>query len=165
MIKSYLKILRILFCALGVLCFSTQGMATDVTIKENSKEYFVYLKSDEANLRTGPSKKHAIKWIIKNKGEPLRVTMKFEQWVKVKDIEGDDGWLLESLVTTAPQKVIISGDKLVLMYKKPDIASKKLARLQKNLRVKIHKCTKDEWCNISIHDQKGWVEQKFIWGI
>ena len=131
----------------------------------NFKEYFVCLKSGEVNLRTGPSKKHPIKWVIKHPGEPLKVIAKFEQWIKVSDIDGDEGWILDALASYKLQGGIVVESKLVTMYKRPDISSQKIVKLQQKTRLRVNKCIENKWCSVSIKDFKGWVLQKYLWGV
>ena len=131
------------------------------------KERFVYFKSDEINLRIGPSKKYAIKWVIKSKYEPVLAIAQFEQWTKVRDIDGDEGWVMDSLISNEAQGSIIQSTegKMPVMYKRPDPSSKKIVRLQPRVRVKVRKCNDKGWCEVSINDFKGWVQRKNLWGI
>jgi SH3-like domain-containing protein len=158
MTRNYLRTFKIL-----VMIFTmVSGYYSNAS---NFKEYFVYLKSNEVNLRTGPSKKYPIKWVIKHPGEPLRVIAKFEQWIKVRDIDEDEGWVMDAFASPKLQGGIIVGSKLVTMYKRPVTSSQKIARLEQKVRVKVNKCIETEWCSISIKDFKGWVPQKYLWGI
>lgn len=129
----------------------------------NSK--FVYSKPDTLNLRVGPGKKYPIKWVIKNRGEPLKVLTKFEQWLKVNDVDGDEGWVMEYLTTTKIQDAIVmSSDKFIFLYKRPIISSEKLVKISPRVRVKVKKC-KEGWCNIYIQDFKGWIQKSHLWGV
>ncbi len=129
------------------------------------QEHFVYLKSPEVNMRSGPSKKYPIKWVIKSLREPLKVSAKFEEWIKVRDVDGDEGWVMSYFTSSRLQGAVIISNSPVLLYKKPDLLSPKIAKLKKNVRVKIIKCQEENWCNISINDFKGWVLQRYLWGI
>ena len=51
----------------------------------------------------------------------------------------------------------------LIMFKKPTIYSRPLARLQKGKLCKIKKC-KDEWCKIKIENYVGWVKKESLWG-
>ena len=52
---------------------------------------FASLKTDRVNLREGPSKDHATKWVYERAGLPVEITAEFEIWRKVRDSEGVEG--------------------------------------------------------------------------
>ena len=60
---------------------------------------FASLKTDRVNLREGPSKDHATKWVYERAGLPVEITAEFEIWRKVRDSEGVEGWVLHSLLS------------------------------------------------------------------
>ena len=60
---------------------------------------FASLKTDRVNLREGPSKEHATKWVYERAGLPVEITAEFEIWRKVRDLEGIEGWVLHSLLS------------------------------------------------------------------
>ena len=53
---------------------------------------FVSLKSDEANLRTGPGREYPVIWQYRKKGVPLLVEAEFGVWRKVVDHDATSGW-------------------------------------------------------------------------
>ena len=60
---------------------------------------YASLKTDRVNLREGPSKDHATKWVYQRAGLPVEITAEFDIWRKVRDSEGAEGWVLHSLET------------------------------------------------------------------
>ena len=46
---------------------------------------FASLKTDRVNLREGPSKDHATKWVYERAGLPVEITAEFEIWRRVRD--------------------------------------------------------------------------------
>ena len=60
---------------------------------------YASLKTDRVNLREGPSKDHATKWVFQRAGLPVEITAEFEIWRKVRDSEGAEGWVLHSLLS------------------------------------------------------------------
>lgn len=123
---------------------------------------FVSLKSNEVNLRAGPSKNYPIKWVIKNKGEPVEVVTEFEQWREIRDKDGDSGWVHETMLSGSRQ-VIVTGSEHRILYRGVD-GNKKLAKLEPGLRVKLLTC-KEARCYISVGDHKGWIERGAVWGV
>jgi len=60
---------------------------------------YASLKTDRVNLREGPSKDHATKWVFQRAGLPVEITAEFEIWRKIRDSEGVEGWVLHSLLS------------------------------------------------------------------
>jgi SH3-like domain-containing protein len=60
---------------------------------------FVSLKSDEVNLRSGPGRDYPTQWVYRRAGLPLEVIKEFEGWRQVRDAEGAEGWVLQSLLS------------------------------------------------------------------
>ncbi len=61
--------------------------------------YWVSIKADEARMRTGPSTEFPVKWVFKRKLLPLKVVAVHEDWRKIQDPDGDQGWMHLSLIS------------------------------------------------------------------
>ena len=60
---------------------------------------FVSLKSDRVNVRGGPSKDHEVVWVYARAGLPVEITAEFENWRRIRDWEGAEGWVYHSLLS------------------------------------------------------------------
>ena len=124
---------------------------------------FVSLKSNVANLRVGPSINYPIQLRYTQKNYPLEVIDEFDTWRKIKDHQGNKGWLHKSL---------IKGDRNVLSFAKSENGlgiynrpNGKVIGLVKSRNIlKLNICLKN-WCNIEIEKIKGWVLKEDIWGV
>ena len=58
---------------------------------------FVSLKSDKVNVRAGPTKDHEVTWVYTRTGLPVEITAEFENWRRIRDWEGAEGWVYHSL--------------------------------------------------------------------
>ena len=86
-VKSILLVL--FFCLLNNNSYSNEiGQVTGYKIPR-----FVTLKSDEVNVRIGSSTNYPIilKYITKNM--PIEITDEYERWRKIRDREGNEGWI------------------------------------------------------------------------
>ena len=59
---------------------------------------FVSIKSDECNVRRGPSLSHKIDWVFTRKGMPVEITAEYGHWRRVRDRDGVGGWVHYSLL-------------------------------------------------------------------
>jgi len=60
---------------------------------------FVSLKSDKVNVRAGPTKDHDVAWVYNRAALPVEVTAEFENWRRIRDWEGAEGWVYHSLLS------------------------------------------------------------------
>ena len=79
-----------------LLSFSLNAKTGTVTGLEIPR--FVSLKSNEANLRVGPSTNYPIKLMYITKNLPVEIIDEFDAWRKIKDHNRNIGWLHKSLI-------------------------------------------------------------------
>ena len=150
--KHYLIILVLFF---SVLFFFSKSFA-------NENVNFLSLKNNEVNLRQGPSFKYPIKFIYKKKYLPVEILDKSETWRKIKDFKNNSGWIHASQLSK--KKSAICKKNNSVLYKKPTIFSKPLAKLEIGRLVLIKKC-KAKWCKITSDGYKGWIFKNVLWGV
>ena len=127
---------------------------------------FASLKTDRVNLREGPSKDHATKWVYERAGLPVEITAEFEIWRKVRDSEGVEGWVLHSLLSgrrtglVAPKK---KGENSKL-YVRASTSADLAATLQSGVIVNVRRCD-GAWCLVDGDGFKGYIEQEKLWGV
>ena len=157
MLKSVLTIL-FFFIFNNILQANEIGQSTGYKIPR-----FVSLKSDQVNLRIGSSTNYPIilKYVTKNM--PVEITDEYARWRKIRDIQGNEGWISKDLLQGDRFVIIIKNNKSkVYMYSKPNgIPVGEIGEL--NI-VKIKTCLK-KWCKIKFNNHKGWVHKKKLWGI
>ena len=93
---------------------------------------------------------------------PLKVLGEYEGWYKVVDKDNDEGWVSKNLTMKARYVIVKNGTQI--LYKKDDLESNPIFRLEENVVAKLDKCEKD-WCKVEVNDKSGWLESKNIWGI
>lgn len=123
-------------------------------------EYFLTLRNEKVNLRMGPSFEYPIKIIYKKKYLPVSIKEQSDNFRKIQDHENNSGWIHISQLSK--KKAGITKGEMIL-YKRPTIFSKPLAKVEKGRLVLISKC-KDNWCKIKTENYSGWLKKKDIWG-
>jgi SH3-like domain-containing protein len=128
---------------------------------------FVSLKSDKVNVRKGPATDQAIVWVFSRAGLPVEVIAESDNWRRVRDSEGADGWVFHSLLS-ARRTVLItpwSKDKTTVpLYSSKSTSSRAVAALQPNVLGNVMSCD-GEWCELSVQDYTGYVQQDQLWGV
>lgn len=127
---------------------------------------FVSLKSDHVNVRGGPTKDHEVAWVYTRAGLPVEVTAEFENWRRVRDSEGAEGWVYHSLLAGKRTVTISTRAKgeLASLYEDADPGSEIAARLQDGVTASVKRCN-GAWCRIAGRGFDGWIEQTRLWGV
>ena len=60
---------------------------------------FVSLKSDQVNVRGGPDQGPRRDWVYTRAGLPVEITAEYENWRRIRDWEGAEGWVYHSLLS------------------------------------------------------------------
>src|SRR5271163_2071582 len=127
---------------------------------------FASLKTDRVNLREGPSKDHATKWVYERAGLPVEITAEFEIWRKVRDSEGVEGWVLHSLLSGRRTALVTPNKKgeNSKIYARASASAELAATLQAGVIVNVRNCD-GSWCLVDGDGFKGYIEQVKLWGV
>jgi SH3-like domain-containing protein len=127
---------------------------------------FVSLKAEKVNVRRGPSSDHPVAWVFQRKGLPVEIIAEFENWRRVRDSDGEEGWILQSMLAGKRTAVVAPwrGQQLTLLHSAPNKASSVYARLEAGAMGEVSNCT-GKWCEITAGGYDGFVEQDMLWGV
>jgi len=127
---------------------------------------YVSLKSDRVNVRAGPTKDHDVAWVFTRSGLPVEITAEFENWRRIRDWEGAEGWVYHSLLSGRRTAVVMprSKDDLVSLNESPETTGSVTAKLQSGVVAVVKRCN-GSWCRISGEGFDGWIPQERLWGV
>ena len=110
----------------------------------------------------------------------MEIIAEYDQWRKIRDINGEGGWAKSSLLSGNRSVIIVSNNVVPLFSRPQDLSNQDnkdifemaekseqrsiIAKLAPNLRCAFIKC-KGDWCHITCQSYKGWVLRKLVWGI
>jgi SH3-like domain-containing protein len=157
--------LAAVFMAVPAAAGQTAGDLTTGSVSGLPVPRFVSLKSDRVNVRSGPNKDQDVRWVYTRTGMPVEITAEFENWRRIRDWEGAEGWVYHSLLSGKRSAVVVPDLKndLVPLYEKPDPKSPETARLQSGVLGQLKSCT-GNWCEFSGKNFDGWIRQERLWG-
>jgi SH3-like domain-containing protein len=108
-------------CLTGVLIVMSAGIAaaradTTGSIAAGSASglpvpRFVSLKADKVNMHIGPAKHYEVKWLYQRAGLPVEITAEFENWRRIRDSDGTEGWVYHSLLSGRRTGVVMARSK------------------------------------------------------
>ncbi len=127
---------------------------------------FVSLKAEKVNVRRGPSSDHPVAWVFQRKGLPVEIVAEFENWRRVRDSDGEEGWILQNMLSGKRTAVMApwKQGQTIALYGSASTASGLVAQFGSGVVGEVEGCTGD-WCEISAGGYDGWVEQTQIWGV
>src|SRR5688500_2560042 len=127
---------------------------------------YVSLKSDRVNVRAGPTKDHDVTWVFTRPGLPVEVTAESENWRRIRDWEGAEGWVYHSMLAGRRTALVAakSKEELVPLHEKADGEADLVARLQSGVLGSVKRCN-GQWCRVIGENFDGWIRQERLWGV
>jgi SH3-like domain-containing protein len=139
----------VLFAVLCLLVFAVEASA---------KRLVVSVK--RANVRSGPGTNHDILLSVETY-YPFDVLKKSGRWYKIRDFEGDVGWMHGSLLRQIPA-VIVKG-RLVNVREKPGTTFRILLQAERGVCFK-RLGQKGKWLKVRHADgEVGWIHKSLVW--
>jgi SH3-like domain-containing protein len=126
---------------------------------------FVSLKPDKVNVRQGPSRDQSVAFIYQKADLPVEVTAEFENWRRIRDSEGAEGWVLQNLLSGKRTALIAPWSTLATLplYSRADPKASANAMLQPGVLATIKNCSAN-WCRINGAGFDGWMQESNLWG-
>ncbi|GAB5432340.1 MAG: hypothetical protein EpisKO_17100 [Epibacterium sp.] len=123
---------------------------------------YVSMKAAEGNVRRGPSLNHRIDWVFKRRGMPLEVTAEYGHWRRVRDRDGQGGWVHYALLSGV-RTVLVEQD-LLQVRARPQEDAPAVAAFELGVVAQLGACTRD-WCEITAGGHSGWTHKDNLWGV
>lgn len=125
---------------------------------------FVSIRASEVNLRTGPGVQYPVDWVYRRQNLPMEVIAEFRTWRKVRDWQGAQGWIHQSMLG-GRRTMIVTGEERVLRAR-PAASGDPVARLQPGVIGTIVECPDaTDWCRAQAGGFEGWLRRVDFWGI
>jgi SH3-like domain-containing protein len=145
-------------CLLAAVAALTSATAVAQT---PSAANMVSVKGPILNMRSGPGTHNEILWELK-KGYPLQVQKRQGRWLKVRDFEGDSGWVARSLTGRTPHHIVKS--KVANVRSSPNTQSRIVGKAEYGELVRTQE-KRGGWVRVERSDgPNGWISKKLLWG-
>ena len=121
----------------------------------------VSVKGSMLNMREGPGTHTAVLWELK-RGYPLQITERKGSWVRVRDFEGDTGWVARSLTGNTPHHVVKS--QVANLRSGPGTQHRIVGRLEYGELLRTREKRAD-WVRVERSEGvSGWIAKRLLWG-
>lgn len=136
---------------------------------------FVTTRSEPINVRVGPGTRYDIAWTYTKAGLPVEIVQEFDTWRKIRDMDGDEGWVHQNLLSGRRTALIVppqEGQNLPLR-RRPETEAPVNAWLGTRYVVDLDTCD-GQWCEVlaaapadngRAKTYKGFVPQSALWGV
>jgi len=123
------------------------------------------LKSDDANMRSGPGERYPILWTYQRRDLPVKVEREFDIWRLVEDMDGIKGWMQQGFLTSHRTFVITGTEDRIVRAEAADTADA-VADLKPGVVGRIRSCDAgQDWCQVQVQDFRGWLKRSDFWGV
>src|SRR3546814_14146212 len=100
--------------------------------------YWASISVDQARMRKGPSPHVPVMWEYRRKDLPVKVIARHENWRKVEDPDGTQGWMAASLLSRT-RTAIVTGD-IRLLREAANVSAAVAYRAQPGIAGRIRVC-------------------------
>jgi SH3-like domain-containing protein len=127
---------------------------------------FVSLKAEKVNVRRGPSSDHKVAWVFQRKGLPVEITAESDNWRRIRDSEGEEGWILQNMLSGKRTALFAPWKRgeTVPIYSDEGLKGGLIARIEAGVVGEVEGCS-GSWCHVSAGGYDGYVEQSVLWGV
>lgn len=123
---------------------------------------YVTLRSDQVNVRTGPGVRYPVDWVFVRENLPVEIVSEFENWRKIRDFEGTEGWVHQSMLSGKRAVLVIGGNQT--LRREAAEGAPAVAHLETGVIAWLDTCLR-EWCEVEVSGLAGWVHRSAIWGV
>jgi SH3-like domain-containing protein len=128
---------------------------------------FVSLKASRVNSRIGPGLGYAVDWMYLKSGLPVEIIQEYDNWRRVRDSEGAEGWINQSLLSGRRTAIAAPWQRgkssTIALMSGPRSDATEVARLEPGVVGTIKACD-GRWCEGNFAGHNGWVAQEQVWG-
>lgn len=165
------RIASLIAIALLAAAFFTVGPSSALAVEKGASGLplprYVSLKSSRVNMRIGPGRDYKVQWLYVKRGLPMEIIQEYDNWRKVRDPEGNEGWILHSLLSGERTAIVAPWDRggeMITVHSQPDRNALLAARLEPGVLATVGEC-EGGWCSLRVRGVRGFVRQTALWGV
>lgn len=161
--------MRIVFLFLAGFLISSATLSPGAALAQTSGSglplpRFVSLRAAEVNMRTGPGVQYPVEWVYQRRSMPVEVIAEYGTWRKVRDWQGTQGWIHQSMLG-GRRTVVVTG-KVRTVRSRQNSNSAAVARVEPGVIGKLLECPQDgAWCRVEAAGREGWLRRVEFWGV
>ena len=100
-------------------------------------------------------------------GLPMEIIQEYDNWRRVRDAEGAEGWINQSLLSGRRTGIVApwqrGKDAKIPLLADPREGAGLVAQIEPGVIGRIRSCNGD-WCQMTFENRTGWLDQSLVWG-
>ena len=145
-----------------ILCFLMGTVLPTLVAAQTDVPRFASLRSERVNVRSGPGVRYPISWVFMRRGLPIEITAEFEFWRKIRDRDGSEGWIHQSLISGRRTAVVTGAVRS--LHHEASASSSVILFAEPGVQGDVLSC-QESWCEMRIAGQVGWMPKDYLWGV
>lgn len=137
-------------------------LAGGAEAQKRKPPYYASIAADQARMRTGPGRNYPASWLYQRADLPIKVVDVYQDWRKVEDPDGTQGWMQVGLLSDRRTGYVTAG--IAELRAQPDGGARVDWRAERGVVGRLSQCTRG-WCHFDVHGRGGYVEQSRLWGV
>jgi SH3-like domain-containing protein len=137
--------------------------AAPAAAQEKQPPYWASIASGQAMTHTGPGRNYPNVWLYQRRDLPVRVVKKYQVWRLIQDPDGDQGWMLVTMLSDQRTAIVKPGDPRPVRAQ-PSDGAKPRYFAEQGVVGRVDKCA-GGWCRITIGKREGYIRTSDIWGV
>lgn len=141
------------------------GLSLTISVSAQNKRktpYWASIDESKARMRTGPSTEYPVKWVYRREKLPVKVIDIHQDWRKIEDPDGDQGWMHVRLLSPVRTAMVIGKSNAELLDE-PSPNSRVAWRAEPGVVGRINDC-KDGYCRMDVAGRAGYIDVRKIMG-
>ncbi|MDB5376382.1 MAG: hypothetical protein JWR00_828, partial [Rubritepida sp.] len=129
---------------------------------------FAALRSSDVNLRVGPDRRYPVEWRYQRADLPVQIIREHDQWRRIRDPDGTEGWLAASNLQPGRRTFIVRGEATaeIQLRRRAEDGAAPVARLRPGVIGRIRGCdVGSAWCEVQVQDRRGYIKRTDIFGV
>ncbi|PZP39688.1 MAG: hypothetical protein DI585_03355 [Pseudomonas fluorescens] len=151
------------FCGFGVAMVLATAAHAQEASGTSPFPWFGSLKKTEVNVRSGPGNQYPILWVYQRAGYPVEVMARYDNYYKLRDVEGEEGWVYIGMVSRRVTALVGGKDTPSNISRSASIGSPIVARLAPGVVVELGECKDVEnqtLCEVEAPGASGWIAKR-----
>ena len=113
----------------------------------------------------GPTEDHEVTLVYTRSGLPVEITAESDNWRRIRDWEGSEGWVYHSLLSGRRTAVVTPRTRTSWCRSTIAATATRGGRATAGRRARRGEALHQGWCRIIGNGFDGWIEQEQLWGV
>jgi SH3-like domain-containing protein len=150
------------YCLLSLMLVTLLFGSERGAVAQTKAPYWASVSAGQARMRTGPGRQFPASWLYQRPGLPVKIVDTYQNWRKIEDPDGTQGWMQANLLSNDRTGLIVG--EVRPLRQEPDLGAKIIWRAEPGVVGKISDCARG-WCKIDVRGRMGFVESAHLWGV